>query len=191
MCHWEYLPTEHYPTRDCDLGPFQRASPSPGRMVEEELAPGLEVVVHRQHLGRGDETAAELVCLAHRERATGSIGLEDDPDVDLTHQTLSAYEGQELVRFTLVSTGLPRTPTPAGLFHIHTKMRYDDMEGDDYYLRKVPYVMYFYKGYALHGTYWHARFGRPQSHGCVNLPTEHAAWLYEWAEVGTLVSIHD
>jgi lipoprotein-anchoring transpeptidase ErfK/SrfK len=112
-------------------------------------------------------------------------------DVDLTNQTLSAYEGQELVRFTLVSTGLPRTPTPTGLFHIHTKMRYDDMEGPDYYLRNVPYVMYFYKGYALHGTYWHANFGRPASHGCVNLPTEHAAWLYEWAEVGTLVSIHE
>jgi lipoprotein-anchoring transpeptidase ErfK/SrfK len=111
-------------------------------------------------------------------------------DIDLTHQSLCAYEGRTLVRATPVSTGLPRTPTPAGLFRIQTKLRYDDMSGRDYYLPNVPYVMYFYKGYALHGTYWHARFGEPASHGCVNVPTEHAEWLFGWTEVGTLVSIH-
>jgi lipoprotein-anchoring transpeptidase ErfK/SrfK len=112
-------------------------------------------------------------------------------DVNLTAQTLTAYEGLELVRHTFVSTGLPNTPTPPGLFHIYLKLRYDDMEGDDYYLPKVPYVMYFYQGYALHGTYWHGNFGQPASHGCVNIPTEQAKWLYEWAAEGTLISIHE
>ena len=111
-------------------------------------------------------------------------------DVDLTHQQLTAYEGKELVRFTNVSTGLPRTPTPVGQFHIWIKLRYDDMSGAGYYLPNVPYVMYFHRGYGLHGTYWHANFGYPMSHGCVNLPTEEAEWLYFWADVGTMVNVH-
>jgi lipoprotein-anchoring transpeptidase ErfK/SrfK len=112
-------------------------------------------------------------------------------DVDLTHQTLVAYQGDEVARTMLVSTGLDRTPTPVGLFRIQSKMRYDDMRGSDYYLRNVPYVMYFYKGYGLHGTYWHANFGHPMSHGCINLPTEEAKWLYYWVAVGTPVNIHE
>jgi lipoprotein-anchoring transpeptidase ErfK/SrfK len=111
-------------------------------------------------------------------------------DVDLTHQRLNAYEGQTLVRTTLVSTGLARTPTPAGRYKIQIKLRSDDMDGPGYYLPNVPFTMYFYRGYALHGTYWHNNFGQPMSHGCVNLPTSEAEWLFNWAEVGTLVHIH-
>ena len=111
-------------------------------------------------------------------------------DVDLTNQRLTAYEGQRLVRTTLVSTGLPRTPTPTGQFRIQIKLRYDDMSGPGYYLPNVPYVMYFYRGYSLHGTYWHSNFGHPMSHGCINLRTSEAEWLFNWAAVGTLVNIH-
>jgi lipoprotein-anchoring transpeptidase ErfK/SrfK len=50
--------------------------------------------------------------------------------------------------------------------------------------------MYFYRGYGIHGTYWHSNFGHPMSHGCINLPTEEAEWLFHWASVGTLVNIH-
>jgi lipoprotein-anchoring transpeptidase ErfK/SrfK len=50
--------------------------------------------------------------------------------------------------------------------------------------------MYFYKGYALHGTYWHSNFGVPMSHGCVNFRTSDAETLFNWAEVGTLVNVH-
>ncbi len=111
-------------------------------------------------------------------------------DVDLTHQTLTAYVGQTPVRTTLISTGLPRTPTPVGRYYIQIKLRYDAMSGPGYYLPNVPYTMYFYKGYGLHGTYWHSNFGHPMSHGCINLPTPEAQWLYNWASVGTLVNIH-
>lgn len=111
-------------------------------------------------------------------------------DVDLTRQVLTAYEGNTPVRVVVVSTGLPRTPTPTGQFRIWAKLRYDDMSGPGYYLPDVPFVMYFYGGYGLHGTYWHNNFGRPMSHGCVNLPTSEAEWLFHWAEVGTLVNIH-
>ena len=50
--------------------------------------------------------------------------------------------------------------------------------------------MYFYKGYGLHGTYWHNNFGTPMSHGCVNLATGDAGWLFSWASVGTVVNVH-
>jgi lipoprotein-anchoring transpeptidase ErfK/SrfK len=53
----------------------------------------------------------------------------------------------------------------------------------------VPYVMYFFEGYGLHGTYWHNNFGHPMSHGCVNLRTPDAKWFYNWAEIGTPVLV--
>ena len=111
-------------------------------------------------------------------------------DVDLSAQRLTAYEGNTPVRSTLVSTGLPRTPTPTGRFPVYVKYTFDDMSGPGYYLPNVPYVMYFYRGYSLHGTYWHSNFGQPMSHGCINLPTPEAQWLFNWASVGTIVNIH-
>ena len=111
-------------------------------------------------------------------------------DVDLGRQTLTAYEGLTPVRSTLISAGLPGTPTPVGKYHIYIKLRYDDMSGPGYYLPDVPYTMYFLRGYGIHGTYWHNNFGHPMSHGCVNLPTVEAQWLFHWASVGTLVNIH-
>jgi len=111
-------------------------------------------------------------------------------DVDLAQQRVTAYEGQSPVYTTLASTGLPNTPTVEGQFRIWIKLRYDDMSGPGYYLKDVPYVMYFYQGYGLHGVWWHGNFGHPMSHGCVNLPTDAAEWLFNWANVGTLVNVH-
>jgi len=112
-------------------------------------------------------------------------------DVDLSEQRLTAYEASTPVRTMLVSTGLPQTPTPVGQFRIWIKLRYDDMAGEDYYIEDVPFVMYFHEGYGLHGVTWHGNFGHPMSHGCVNLPTEEAEWLYGWADVGTLVDVRE
>lgn len=61
---------------------------------------------------------------------------------------------------------------------------------DEYFLPAVPYVMYFHGNYGLHGTYWHNNFGQPMSHGCVNLPTDAAQWLFNWAPIGTKVVTH-
>ena len=112
-------------------------------------------------------------------------------DVDLSEQTLRAYENGTIVQTYLVSTGLPATPTPTGQFRIWIKFRTDDMAGADYYIEDVPWVMYFYQGYGLHGVTWHANFGHPMSHGCVNQPNDLAEWLFNFAGVGTLVNIHD
>ena len=103
-------------------------------------------------------------------------------DVDLTHQRLTAYQGKTPVFQSSVSTGLRNTPTVVGEFRIYWKLTSTDMAGPGYYLPGVPYTMYFHAGYALHGTYWHSNFGQPMSHGCVNLRTEDAKWLFNWAD---------
>lgn len=109
--------------------------------------------------------------------------------VDLSDQTVYAYENNLLLRAVLVSTGLPGTPTVQGDYRIYTKYASQTMTGPGYYLPGVPYVMYFYKGYSLHGTYWHNNFGQPMSHGCVNMPTPEAEWFFTWSEIGTPVHV--
>lgn len=111
-------------------------------------------------------------------------------DVDLTHQTVYAYEGNTLVNSFIVSTGTWQHPTVTGQYHVYIKYRYKDMTGPGYYLPNVPYTMFFYQGYAIHGTYWHSNFGTPMSHGCVNLSIPDSEWMYNWASVGTLVNVH-
>jgi lipoprotein-anchoring transpeptidase ErfK/SrfK len=111
-------------------------------------------------------------------------------EVNLTNQTASAYEGKNLIRSFIVSTGTWRYPTVTGAYRIYVKYRYADMAGPGYYLPDVPYVMYFYKGYGLHGTYWHNNFGTPMSHGCVNFTIEDSGWVFDFASVGTVVFVH-
>lgn len=114
--------------------------------------------------------------------------------VSLSQQALWAYEDGRVVRSTFVSTGTSVTPTPEGLFWVINKLPVEDMEGTiagEYYLvEDVPHVMYFNdNGDALHGAYWHSNFGTPMSHGCVNLPLDVAAWMYEWAPMGMAVQV--
>ena len=117
--------------------------------------------------------------------------------VSISAQSMWAYEEGELVMSSLVSTGtaeVPETTTPVGFHSVLAKFDAQTMEGTisgDYYrVEDVPYVMYFDNlGNAIHGTYWHANFGAPMSHGCVNLPMDIAAWMYEWAPVGTAITV--
>jgi LysM repeat protein len=109
--------------------------------------------------------------------------------VDLSDSRAYAYEDGQLVRNVLVSTGLPGTPTVQGDFTIFAKHESQTMSGPGYYLTGVPWVMYFYKGYSFHGTYWHNNFGQPMSHGCVNMPTDEAKWFYDFAPIGTPVHV--
>jgi lipoprotein-anchoring transpeptidase ErfK/SrfK len=111
-------------------------------------------------------------------------------DVNLTTQRVNAYQGKNLKNTFIVSTGTWRYPTITGQYRIYVKYRYADMSGPGYYLPDVPYVMYFYKGYGIHGTYWHNNFGTPMSHGCINLTINDAGWIFNWSSVGTLVNIH-
>jgi lipoprotein-anchoring transpeptidase ErfK/SrfK len=111
-------------------------------------------------------------------------------DVDLSQQRMYAYEGDTLVNSFIVSTGTWQTPTVVGNFKVWVKLRASDMSGPGYYLPDVPFVMYFYKDYGIHGTYWHNNFGTPMSHGCVNLSIADAEWVYNFSSVGTVVNVH-
>ena len=111
-------------------------------------------------------------------------------DVDLSEQKVTAYDGASQVRSFIVSTGTAQHPTVTGQFRVWIKLSSTPMAGPGYYLPGVPWTMYFYRGYALHGTYWHSNFGTPMSHGCVNLTIAEAEWLYNFAAVGTLVNVH-
>lgn len=139
-------------------------------------------------------------------------------DINVTRQVLVAYEGTKPVYATLVSTGEAGLDDPAttkatkrGIFRIHTKYLTATMDsqavGEEFELRDVPYVQYFTEGYALHAAYWHDVFGRPKSHGCINLAPEDARRLFFWtgpdvpagwhgasagtnAKTGTVVFVH-
>jgi lipoprotein-anchoring transpeptidase ErfK/SrfK len=111
-------------------------------------------------------------------------------DVNLTTQTASAFEGKNLIRTFVVSTGTWIHPTVTGSYPIYVKYKYADMAGPGYYLPDVPNVMYFYKGYGLHGTYWHNNFGTPMSHGCVNFTIPDSNWVFNFASLGTIVHVH-
>lgn len=114
-------------------------------------------------------------------------------EINLSTQTLSLHEGSSVIGSYLVSTGLWAL-TPTGTYRTYVKYRYTTMSGGSgagyYYLPNVPFTMYFYKGYGIHGTYWHNNFGHPMSHGCVNMRTSEAEIVYNWAPIGTKVVIH-
>jgi lipoprotein-anchoring transpeptidase ErfK/SrfK len=114
--------------------------------------------------------------------------------VSVGQQMLWVYKGDKVVLSTYVSTGRAGFDTPIGSFAVLSKLPSQTMEGvigGEYYnVPDVPWVLYFTNsGHALHGTYWHNNFGTPMSHGCVNLPLDVAAWLYDWAPVGTPVRV--
>jgi lipoprotein-anchoring transpeptidase ErfK/SrfK len=108
-------------------------------------------------------------------------------DVDRAEQVLVAYEGDRPVFATLVSTGRALRSTPEGTHRVWVKLatsHMDNFEDEDaeelYSLEDVPWVMYFSRGVAIHGTFWHDRFGERRSHGCVNVSVRDARWLYGW-----------
>lgn len=107
-------------------------------------------------------------------------------EINLYEQTLAAYEGGRMVYATLVSSGLPYWQTQQGLFRVWLKVKQGKMSGRDgypdyYFLEDVPWTMYFNGQFALHGAYWHDKFGLHHSHGCVNLSPRDAKWLFDWA----------
>jgi lipoprotein-anchoring transpeptidase ErfK/SrfK len=111
-------------------------------------------------------------------------------EVNLSEQRLYAWEGDVMISSFLVSTGTWAHPTVTGTFNIWNKTPIQAMSGPGYYLPNVPWVMYFYQDYGIHGTYWHNNFGTPMSHGCVNMTIPDAEWLYNWASYGTVVKVH-
>ncbi len=177
-----------------------RVSPGPGVPPVEEEDPAVVparslVIIHEIRevdkrkwcrIGTGAWVPyGRLAMVIKSSRPEGVGASERWIEVNLTEQTLSAYEGDQLVFATLVSSGDERFPTIQGLFRIWAKVKIGKMSGgeddsDYYYVDNVPWNMYFYKSYGLHTSYWHDYFGLPNSHGCVNLAPKDALWLFEW-----------
>jgi len=119
-------------------------------------------------------------------------------EINLLQNTMSVYEDGQLQFATLIATGVEPFYTQPGVFQIYEKKLLETMQGsfeadrsDFYYLQDVPWTMYFDQARALHATYWHTLFGYQQSHGCVNLSPGDANWLFQWADEGDTVWVHD
>ena len=116
-------------------------------------------------------------------------------DVNLSEQTLVAYEGDRPVFATVVSTGRPGFETPTGEFRIYSKhmtVTMDDTEAgaEAYSIEDVPWVQYFKDSYALHAAFWHGKFGRVRSHGCIILSPKDAKRLFAWTGPEIYDGIH-
>jgi lipoprotein-anchoring transpeptidase ErfK/SrfK len=135
-------------------------------------------------------------------------------DISISEQTMRVYQGDTLVLQSYISTGLSPNDTEVGNFHIRIKYVSQTMSGfttasgevvglgDEsgvegqqtaytYEVEDVPHVMYFnYQAEALHGAYWHNNFGQRMSHGCVNQPLDVAAFMYDFAPLGTPVNVY-
>lgn len=117
--------------------------------------------------------------------------------IDLSDHMIYAYDGNYLYLTTKVSTGIDATPTPLGTFSVYKKTPSRYMQGPlpgvsdvPFDLPGVPWNLYFtLDGAVIHGSYWHDRYGTDQSNGCINLPPEIAKILYDWAPLGTPVTV--
>ena len=140
--------------------------------------------------------------------------------MNLTTQTVVAFEGEKAIYATLISSGRESKikdkdhRTPTGEWRIREKHITTTMDGDGsaagdlpYSIEDVPYVMYYHRSFALHGAFWHTNFGMQMSHGCVNLSPLDAKFLFyfvtpmipagfhgSWAteqDLGTRVIVHE
>ncbi|MFH1508934.1 MAG: L,D-transpeptidase family protein [bacterium] len=187
------------------LGPtHMRMFEAYGKAIENE-----NLFAHDQNTFRGGGYVAggsfdrgkrsdTLVVAPSKKQYEGLTDYYKYIDIDLSDQTLRAYREGDKVYETLVSSGISRYPTPQGTFAVRDhilsermKWEYGPDHPDNYDLEDVPHVMHFNGPYALHGAYWHNNFGHIMSHGCINLPLGAAEWLYNWADNGDTVIVHE
>jgi hypothetical protein len=147
------------------------------------------------HLKRNYYVAShDMRLVPNEELSTLSAEVPDDQKrivVDLSTQLVTAFEGEKLVFSQRCASGVRGTETPKGEFRtyhkgpsVHMTNEGDAVENESVYsLPGVPWCSFFTgAGNAFHGAYWHNDYGRPRSHGCVNLPSEAAKFLYRWSK---------
>lgn len=153
-------------------------------LLHEGLAHSADLYVRSETLQR----------LSPQDLAPISPGRPDKwIQVDRGEQTLTCFEGKRAVYHTPVATGIMRkeTITPLGTYHVIIKRHTRHMVGgagtpDEYNLPGIAFPVYFtWSGIAIHGTYWHNDFGRPKSHGCINVRSQDAKWIFRWVEPAT------
>ena len=117
-------------------------------------------------------------------------------DLNLSNKTVTAYEGATVVHGPVsIVDGAAETPTVTGTYKVYLQyesqtMRGENADGSPYVAENVPWVSYFYSGYAFHGAGWRSSFGYSDSHGCVNMPVPEAQWIYNWVDTNTVVQSH-
>lgn len=153
---------------------------------EEDFWSGVNIAVGQTD----DSSREEIITMPSKLKPEGRTDVDRYVDVNITTQTLTAYEHGYKVNEFLVSTGLWATPTPINEFHIQRKLYSHLYSGPGYYLPNTLYNLQFTPGYYLHGAYWHNNFGHRMSHGCINISYTNASWLYDWMQVGDLVVTH-
>ncbi len=193
------------------------------RLLEEERVPRYTALPYLGELERKGRRYARVGEELYVVDRTAAVARRADPpeelepgerwiDIDLSEQVLVAYEGELPVFATLISSGREDYATPTGEFRIygkHVSVTMDDPEAGEeaYSIEDVPWTQYFEEGFALHAAFWHDRFGRVRSHGCVNLSPADAHRLFFWTtpdlpdgyhgvvatrdDPGTRVVIHD
>jgi lipoprotein-anchoring transpeptidase ErfK/SrfK len=113
--------------------------------------------------------------------------------VSLKEQSLTYSVGHYPIKTIKISSGLARTPTPKGDYGIIIKRPVVNYRGTDYFYPNTKWNLMFKHGtrgnYYIHGAYWHNDFGKPRSHGCINVSYGDMETLYNWAEEGTQVII--
>ncbi len=191
-----YPPRSQITTTDADGNTTVLISGQDGSAITNEAAVIKGVVASLQ---QDNPTISADLIVAHAHYTT--INAADYPKwivVDLTTKRMYTYEHASLIRSFLVSAGAPKTPTVIGTYQIYSKvpvktMRGGNADGSRYVQPNVKYVNYFYRDYAIHGNYWRptSYFGNiNSSHGCVGITDSDAAWVYNWAPIGTTVITH-
>ncbi|OGM33478.1 hypothetical protein A2803_04760 [Candidatus Woesebacteria bacterium RIFCSPHIGHO2_01_FULL_44_21] len=163
---------------------LRQVQESSGEWVEDAETPVFDNKPVSQLPTKLEENGSIKVLGSH----LASDGAEKWIEVDLSDMKLFAWEGNRKVYEFSVSTGRPGYKTPPGEYRVWRKVRSQRYRGGTpgtsgyYNLPNVPYSLFFYKGYAIHGAYWHNDFGiKNRSSGCINLHPDNAKLIYEWA----------
>ncbi|MBM4374585.1 MAG: L,D-transpeptidase [Deltaproteobacteria bacterium] len=184
---------------------YEKLSGNRWRRIKTRLAHGSSVQLSGESKGEGEKRYVEThdgdwlkssdLAIAAKTSSLPSFakGKHKWVDISILRQTLTLFEGEKPLFVTMVSTGKdglgdPKTThsTPVGTFKIREKHVTTTMDsqslGSEFELNDVPWVQYFQSGYALHAAYWHTEYGRPRSHGCVNLSPIDAHRIFGWTE---------
>jgi lipoprotein-anchoring transpeptidase ErfK/SrfK len=115
--------------------------------------------------------------------------------VNLSEQREYLFENGQVIDSFLISSGTAGYSSHTGSFRITAKLTSQNMGNRDltqapnYFTENVPDVMYYNGDEALHGAYWHNNFGTVMSHGCINMPLDKADKVFDWAPMGTEVTV--
>jgi hypothetical protein len=131
--------------------------------------------------------------------------------ISLREQAARFYDNGKLVYWTYVTTGRPERPSPPGLHYAmekvyHTEFTSPDPPGSPFWYAPTPInygILYANYGFFIHDAWWRYKFGPGSnlphwdplafnggSHGCVNLPEDNMAWVYNWTPLGTPIIVY-